>query len=190
MIIFSTIKPEESYFRKELFIMKNSKRVTLTEIANALDFDLTTVCKIINNVSDYQVAEETRELVLKKAKEMGYDCYRLHGIYRRKDKRVKVQVPSKIIIRERKTNKVYNKGTVEIKDISAGGALLTNFNLEKQYLPISAFICELNVMKGILKGCNIIGEPARITNNDEMNLGIRFGYISSECKEKIMSIAS
>lgn len=170
--------------------MQNPKRATLRDIGKALNLNITTISRIAKNDPNYKYAENTKKLVFNKLKEFDYDTYSIHGMYRRKYKRMKVQFSSKIIIRERKTNKVCNKGTVEIKDISAGGALLANFKLAKKYLPINAFICELNIIRGILKGYNVIGEPARITNDDEMNLGIRFEYISSECKEKIMSLAS
>ena len=162
----------------------------MQDIADSLSLSFTAVCKIINGDPKYPVPKETRDLVFKRAKEMRYDVSRLYTRYRREYERKKVNIPTKVIIKCKRTNKVYNSGTAIIKNISRGGVLISNLKLLRNCLPINPFVCEIKVIKGVLKGCNIIGAPARITNNDGMNLGIRFGYISSECKEKIMSIVS
>ena len=58
------------FFRNKQFWVKNMKKVTIQDIADALGVSRNTVSKAINNADG--LADATREKILQKAVEMGY----------------------------------------------------------------------------------------------------------------------
>ena len=158
---------------------------SMNEIARALGMSRTVVCKVLNRDPKYTPNKKTKELVLNKAKEMNYDFSKLHTRYRREHERKEVNIPTKVVIRTKKDNKIFNKGTAVIKNISEGGALISNMKFSKNCLPINPFTFELKLNGGGFKNCTMTGNPVRVTSNDEMNLGVVFENISDACKEKI-----
>jgi hypothetical protein len=148
------------------------KKVTLTDIANALGLSFTAVCKVLNKDPECHISQDTRSLILSKAKEMGYDASKLRRIYRRKSERITVNIPAEITIKSPDARKIFTRGRVTIKNISDVGVLITDIRLKNNCLPIKPFICELYILGGKFKKKNLIATPVRIMNDGKLCLGL------------------
>lgn len=162
--------------------------VSINDIAKALNISFSYVCKVLNNDPNFRPAKETKELILKKAKEMKYDFSRIKHFRRRKIERIKVNIPAEIIIRSLNRDKVFDKGKITIRNINEKGILVTDIKLKKNCIPLKPFICELRIFKGKLKGINFLAEPVRVGISDNIHLGLVFAGLPEKHRERILNL--
>ena len=166
------------------------KGVSIKDIAKELNLSYTAVCKVLNNDSLHRSSKETRQLILNKAKKMGYDFSQLRYIRKRRKERIEVNIPAEIIIRSANGKRIFDKGKITIKDMSESGTFITNIKLDKNCLPAKPFICELRIFGGKFKGINLKGEPVRIGNNENLYLGLALADVPEEYRNRIAAAAS
>ncbi len=98
--------------------------------------------------------------------------------YRQRDrKQVAIRCEVDIVLRN---GRLVDNGRASIKNLSAGGALLTNFSLEKKILPAKPFRIKLRMLNKEFKGITVACLPVRIEVEDGFGIGVKFQDISVE----------
>jgi len=162
-------------------------RVTQEDIAKRVGLSRTTVTKILNRDPSYITNEETRRKVFKAAEELGYDFNQIRRPFRRRYGRVDVNAEGNIVV-VFKNGEMFDKGTATIKNIGAGGALLTDINLPKRVLPLRPFsiilrIKELKELEDLVGECEVV-RFAELEGED-VQIGVRFISISDRDRKRI-----
>jgi hypothetical protein len=79
------------------------------------------------------------------------------------------------------TNKsLVNSGRATIKNLSANGALLSNFKLEKDTIPARPFRVNLRMLTKKFRGITVTCLPVRLEVQDGFGIGVKFQDISVE----------
>src|SRR5688572_32612957 len=110
--------------------------VSQQAIADALGLSRTTVTKILNRDPKYSASESTRDLVFSTAEKMGYDFTTIRRPFKREYGRTAINAKCSIEITMDEGNQLCDKGAATARNISVGGALLTNINLPMNSLPL------------------------------------------------------
>lgn len=121
-------------------------KITQDMIATRAGVDRSTVSKILSNNPNYHPNEKTREKVFQIAEELGYDFGAIHNPLRRKYSRFDVNVTAtfKIVF---ENGEVFDTGSGILRNISTGGALLTEIQTVKGTLPIKFFTIEVAIQE-------------------------------------------
>ena len=164
------------------------KGVSINDIAKELGLSYTTVCKTLNKDPKHRVSKETKAKIFKKAREMKYDFSSIHIIHKRQSERIEVNIPARIKLKSTNSRKLFDKGSIMIKNISKSGVLITDIKLKKNCLPLKPFICELSIFNGRLKGIRLKGEPVRIGNNGDLHLGLSLADVPERYMKEMMSV--
>lgn len=77
-----------------------------------------------------------------------------------------------------RNGRIVNSGRASIKNLSATGALLSNFALESKSFPAKPFRMRLRLLKKELKGITIICIPVRLEVEDGFCIGVKFQQLS------------
>jgi len=89
-------------------------------------------------------------------------------------KRRQVRIRCDVEIVFRNWNKV-DHGRATITDLSATGAFLTNFDLNKKVFPAKPFYMRIRFRNRDLRGWQIVAEPVRLSMSDgKFGMGVRF----------------
>jgi transcriptional regulator with XRE-family HTH domain len=159
--------------------------VRQADIAEKLNLDVSTVNKILRNPRLAKFNKETVHLVLKTAKEMGYEINRIvKYTHHRKAPRVQVHIPAEIRIIKR-DGTFYDKGVAVIKEISVVGAKIADIDIPKKSFPLERFDVLLRPKTGEFKGCLLKGEFTRIIRTDKLSFGLTFTDVDQIALEKI-----
>lgn len=143
-------------------VHKKGEKMKITQdmIATRAGVDRSTVSKILSNNPNYHPNEHTREKVFRIAEELGYDFGAIHNPLRRKYSRfdVNVAVSFKIVF---ESGEIFDTGTGVLRNISTGGALLTDIKTTKETLPIKFFTIEVAVneiegLQDIVAECEVV----------------------------------
>jgi len=158
--------------------------VNQDEIARRLNLARSTVTRILNNDPNYRASKETRQKVLALARELNYDFKRLRRIHRRRYARVKVKIPVRVAI-VLQTGAIYDEGRGTIFDLNPIGALIGNFDLPGNTLPLKPFTLSITFLEGPLMQMKFDARVARIIVDDSIQMGVEFVNISEEDMQKI-----
>ena len=163
--------------------------VTQQDIADKVGLSRTTVTKILNRDPSYITSEETRERVFKAAEELGYNFKQIRRPFRRMYGRVELRAEGNVVI-VFKDGEVFDKGDAIIRNISAGGALITDLQLTKGVLPLRKFsiilrVKEIQDLEDLVGECEIVRFTEIGETENSTQLGVRFVSISERDKQRI-----
>lgn len=152
--------------------------VSQQAIAEKLGLSRTTVTKILNRDPKYSASEATRDLVFSTAEKMGYDFTTIRRPFKREYGRTEVNVKCDIEVCTGEADTVFDRGEATARNISVGGALLTELHLSKNCLPLSKFtircrFAELPVLANLVGECQVV----RLTDSQDKitpELGVKF----------------
>ena len=158
--------------------------VTHEEIAERLNLARSTVTRILNNDPNYRASQKTRKKVLTLAKELNYDFGNLRRIHRRRFERIPVDIPVyvKILLPD---DTVFDEGHAKMLDLSPVSALIGEFRLHKQVMPVTPFLLGIEVVEGELSALRIRGRIARIGLIDGVQMGVEFLDAEREVLDRI-----
>ncbi|MBV8879619.1 MAG: PilZ domain-containing protein [Planctomycetaceae bacterium] len=146
--------------------------VTQVELARTLGLDVSTVNKILNRRPGLRFRKETVRQVFQMAKSMGFDFNRIKHPHRRRHARATSHVPSEVLIYSR-AGTLIEQGAAIIRDMSPGGALLSDVQLPSASLPIHPFLVGLRAKPPTLTS-EVRGRVVRLETGSKVTLGIEF----------------
>jgi hypothetical protein len=161
------------------------RRITQGDIARLIAIDQGSVSRILNKDTRDSFSEETIKRVFKAAREVGYLHPSLVSTNRRQSHRKQVEMKAKLSIIVG-TNTVFDRGEVDLHELSMSGCLLRAFKTEKGVLPLDRFRFDIEVADPKLKGfrgrCRVIRFSDR---EDEFALAVAFDQLSPDAQEKL-----
>ena len=166
--------------------LSKKKKVTQADIARVCRLDQGSVSRILNKDTRDSFSNETVQHVFTIARELGYVHPALVSTNRRLSPRRKtfLKGTASIVIG---TNTVYDRGNVEVHDISTSGVLLKNFDTKKRTLPMDRFRLDLEIVSGPLKGLAARCSIVRFSNNEsEFGLAAQFMELDEREKRRIL----
>lgn len=162
------------------------KRVTQVEIARRLGLDVSSVNKILHGVPGLKWKDETVKSVFDCARELNYDLEKIKFRHNREGARVPVNLPATVEI-ELPDRVVVDRGTARIRDLSLGGALLTEMKLERDSIPIEPFFVAIR-LKGITLKDPIRARIVRMKNNGRLEFGVQFDAVDQALTKTIRKL--
>ena len=152
-------------------------KVNQQAIADLLDLDRTTVTKILNRDPKYSASEATKERVFRAAELLGYDFTTIRRPFKREYGRSDVDTPCEMIV-TLEDGTTFDSGKAVVRNLSVGGALVTNIETERQVLPLQNFtllikFLDITSLEGIVGECEIV-RLAGSSEDGEPELGVRF----------------
>jgi transcriptional regulator with XRE-family HTH domain len=146
--------------------------VTQVEIARTLGVDISTVNKILNRTPGYKFRKETIKRVYSMAKALGYNVHALKHRHQRMHLRAQTDMRSEFLIYGQDGN-IKERGEAVIRDLSSGGALVSDIRIPSSTLPITPFIVGLRSPDGT-QGREYRGHVRRFSAQPRMAVGIQF----------------
>ncbi|NOZ21843.1 MAG: LacI family DNA-binding transcriptional regulator [Planctomycetes bacterium] len=158
--------------------------ITHEEIASRLNLARSTVTRILNNDPNYRASQKTRKKVLALARELSYDFGNLRRIHRRRFERIPVDFPVyvKILLPD---DMVFDEGHAKMLDLSPVSALIGEFRLHKQVMPVTEFLLGIEVLEGELAAVRLRARIARISLTEGVQMGVEFVEIEREVLDRI-----
>ena len=96
--------------------------------------------------------------------------------YRENDRKtVAIRCEVEIVLRN---GRVVDTGRASIKNLSANGALLSNFSLKEKVFPAKPFRINLRMLTKEFKGITVKCLPVRLDADDSFGIGVTFQDIS------------
>lgn len=105
---------------------------------------------------------------------------------RRRFSRKAIDVSTRIVIQDVVTGEIKEEGYARIRDISPGGALISEIDLPSQGLPITPFQVALIIEEGVLKGIQMTCWVKRIFNGTtSLSCALQFEKISDKHRARL-----
>ena len=146
--------------------------VTQVEIARTLGVDISTVNKILNRTPGYKFKKETIKRVHSMAKALGFNVAALKHKHHRMHSRSQTDVTSEFLVYS-EDGAVKERGEAVIRNLSAGGALVSDIRLPSSTLPITPFVVGLRA-PATQQGREFRGRVRRFTVAPRVSVGIEF----------------
>lgn len=162
--------------------------VTQVEIARRIGLDVSSVNKILNRRQGPVFRKETIRKVFRVARDLGYDFGRLKYQHRRRHARRPVSIGAEFYIYH-KDGSLYDQGVATIRDISLGGARVSDVTLPLGSLPAEPFSVALRPMERPVDGVEIPGRIVRLTFNGAASYGIEFLKLDPDIEKKLRRVA-
>lgn len=163
--------------------------VTQGEIARRLGLDVSSVNKILNKRPGPVFKKDTIKKVFKTARDLGYDFGRLKYTHRRQFERREVAIGAEVVILS-KDGAVYDQGVATIRDISLGGARVTELDTSQGTLPTVPFTLTLKPMQEPLEGMELSGRIVRLHMNGATTFGVEFSKLDAVAAKKLKRVAA
>lgn len=163
--------------------------ITQVEIARRVGLDVSSVNKILNRRAGPVFRKDTIRKVFKAARDLGYDFGRLKYQHRRKHPRTEVAIGTELSIYG-KDGRLYDQGMATIRDISLGGARVTDIALPLGTLPVEPFTVGLRPMQKPVDDLDLQGQIVRIHANGTVSFGIEFRALEAGVERKLRRLAS
>ena len=162
--------------------------VTQGDVARKAGLDVSSVCKILNNVHGSRYSKETVKRVLKAARELRYDRRRLKFKHARRHRRTPLVLPIEILIYS-ENGSLAQKGSGMVANLSLSGAQLQGIALPLQALPLQAGGLGIRFLEGHLANREFSCVPVRFLETETgMRLGIQFKTLDSRAKASLRRI--
>lgn len=147
--------------------------ITHERIAQELRLARSTVTRILNNDPTYRASAKTRKKVFALAAQLNYNFSNLRRIHRRKYERIPVSIPVgiRIILPD---GSVFAEGKARLLDLNPAGALVGEFEIQGNVVPLTAFSLGIEVGEGDLAGLKVVARIARIIVDDAPQMGVEF----------------
>src|SRR5262245_66380525 len=110
--------------------------ITQVEIARRVGLDVSSVNKILNKRAGPVFRKETIRKVFKVAKDLGYDFGRLKYAHRRRFPRKELSLGVELYVYH-KDGSLYDQGVATVRDLSLGGAKISDVALPTASLPVT-----------------------------------------------------
>jgi c-di-GMP-binding flagellar brake protein YcgR len=162
--------------------------VTQVEIAHKVGLDVSSVNKILNRRSGPVFRKETIKMVFKIAKDMGYDFGRLKYAHRRRFPRKDISLGCELYVYH-KDGSVYDQGVATLRDISLGGARISDVTLPTGALPVTPFTVGIRPMEKPVDDIELQGQIVRLTANGSTIFGVQFAKLDGSIEKKLRRIA-
>lgn len=162
--------------------------ITQVEIARRVGLDVSSVNKILNRRLGPVFRKDTIMKVFRVARQLGFDFGRLKFQHRRKHPRVEVALSTELTIYG-KEGRLYDQGIATIRDISMGGARVTDVDLPLGILPVEPFTVGLRPMQQPAEDLDLQGRIVRLHANDRAGFGIEFLALEASVERKLRRIA-
>lgn len=153
-------------------------KITQVQIAKKLGLDVSSVNKILHGVPGLKWKDETVKAVFDTARDLGYDLDKIKFRHNRQYPRILLNLPAQIEI-ELPDHIIIDKGTAKIKNLSLGGARLSEVKLDKDSLPIEPFYILIRPKGVTFKNEPLRGQIVRLTMNGRLELGVRFENVDA-----------
>jgi transcriptional regulator with XRE-family HTH domain len=163
--------------------------ITQVEIAHRVGLDVSSVNKILNKRQGPVFRKETIRRVFKIAKDLGYDFGRLKYAHRRRFARRELSLGVELYIYH-KDGSLYDQGVATVRDISLGGAKISDVALPTGSLPVTPFSVGLRPMQKPVDDIEIQGQIVRLNANGTTTFGIQFGKLDSAIEKKLRRISN
>jgi hypothetical protein len=152
-------------------------RVNQKAIADLLGLDRTTVTKILNRDPRYSASEATKERVFRAAEVLGYDFTTVRRPFKREYGRARVDCPCDVRV-TLEDGSVFDSGSALVRNLSVGGALLSEIRLSRMMVPLSNFTLlirfhDVPELADIVGECEVV-RLAGSAESGEPELGVRF----------------
>ena len=119
---------------------------------------------------------------------MGYDFGRLKYAHRRRFPRKDISIGAEIYVYH-KDGSLYDQGVATIRDISLGGARISDMTLPTGALPVTPFTVGIRPMENPVDYIEIQGQIVRLHINGAGIFGIQFGKLEGSIEKKLRRIA-
>ena len=162
--------------------------ITQVEIARRVGLDVSSVNKILNKRQGPVFRKETIRKVFKIARDLGYDFGRLKYAHRRRFPRKELSVGVEIYVYH-KDGSLYDQGVATIRDISLGGARISDVTLPTGALPVTPFTVGIRPMQKPVDDIEIQGQIVRLHINGTTIFGVQFGKLDGAMEKKLRRIA-
>jgi transcriptional regulator with XRE-family HTH domain len=163
--------------------------ITQVEIARRVGLDVSSVNKILNKRQGPVFRKETIRKVFKIAKDLGYDFGRLKYAHRRRFPRKEISIGVEISVYH-KDGSLYDQGVATLRDISLGGARISDLALPTGALPVAPFSVGLRPMQKPVDDIEIQGHIVRLNANGTTTFGVQFGKLDAVAEKKLRRIST
>ena len=103
--------------------------------------------------------------------------------------RTTIDQTTRIVIQDAVTGKIKDEGYARIHNISAGGALISEFELFGQGLPVTPFQVALIIEQGILKGIQTTCSVKWVSNGHQPpSCGLQFEKIADKHRARLWNL--
>jgi len=163
--------------------------ITQVEIARRVGLDVSSVNKILNKRQGPVFRKETIRKVFKIARDLGYDFGRLKYAHRRRFPRKEISLGVEIYVYH-KDGSLYDQGVATMRDISLGGARISDVALPTGALPVTPFSVGLRPMQKPVDDIEIQGQIVRLNANGTTSFGVQFGKLDAVAEKKLRRISN
>jgi len=163
--------------------------ITQVEIARRVGLDVSSVNKILNKRQGPVFRKETIRKVFKIARDMGYDFGRLKYAHRRRFRRKELSVGVEIYVYH-KDGSLYDQGVATMRDVSLGGARISDVALPTGSLPVTPFTVGIRPMQKPVDDLEIQGQIVRLNANGATSFGVQFGKLDPTAEKKLRRISN
>lgn len=161
--------------------------VTQVEIARRVGLDVSSVNKILNRRQGPVFRKETIRLVFKTARAMGYDFGKLKFTHRRKYPRAEVSIGAEFLVYG-KDGALYDQGVATVRDLSLGGARVSDVALPQGTFPTEPFTIVMRLMQKPLEDVEVTGRVVRLHQNGVLAFGIEFLKVDAGLQKRIRRV--
>lgn len=163
--------------------------VTQVEIARRVGLDVSSVNKILNKRQGPVFRKDTIRKVFKIAKDLGYDFGRLKYAHRRRFPRRELSLGVELYVYH-KDGSLYDQGVATVRDISLGGAKISDVALPTGSLPVTPFSVGLRPMQKPVDDFEVPGHIVRLNSNGTTMFGVQFGNLDPAIEKKLRRISN
>lgn len=163
--------------------------ITQVEIARRVGLDVSSVNKILNKRQGPVFRKETIRKVFKIARDLGYDFGRLKYAHRRRFPRKEISLGVEIYVYH-KDGSLYDQGVATLRDISLGGAKISDVALPTGALPVTPFSVGLRPMQKPVDDIELPGHIVRLNANGTTTFGVQFGKLDVAIEKKLRRISN
>jgi hypothetical protein len=158
--------------------------ITQVEIARMLKLDVSTVNKILNRKPGTKFRPETVEKVLSSAHKHGFDFGRLKFNHRRQFDRRETNMPVRLVVKL-PDGSTFDEGESRLRDLSPGGARLTQLQLAKGALPARPFQLLIEA-----ENMQLEAVPVRFITNGNLDIAVSFTNVDENTRKKLRKLAT
>ena len=162
--------------------------ITQVEIARRVGLDVSSVNKILNKRQGPVFRKETIRKVFKIARDLGYDFGRLKYAHRRRFPRKELSLGVELYIYHR-DGSLYDQGVATLRDISMGGAKLSDVALPTSAFPVTPFRVGIRPMQKPVDDIEIQGSIVRLNANGSTTFGVQFAKLDEAVEKKLRRIS-
>ncbi len=163
--------------------------VTQVEIARRVGLDVSSVNKILNRRPGPVFHKETIKKVFRTAKDLGYDFGKLKHTHRRRHERRPVVIGAEVLLHTRDGG-LFDQGVATIRDLSQGGARITDLATPLGTIPADAFQVTLRPMQQPLTEVELPGRIVRIFSESGVSYGIEFSRLDPAVARRLRRVTA